>query len=144
VGAKKNTSVGPVGIQSSLIQRVSQTKPVDTNFSRYRSQTPISPSLLYNIYIYKLTGLFLANSPPLPQDPSADPYSEPRNDNLWLSLGCLAFHWSLPLLREHSRSQRHTSRDRRPCTTACPEAGRWGNMNWNSVQWGKNILYRAD
>jgi hypothetical protein len=30
--------------------------------------------------------------------------------------------------------RRNQSRDRRPCTTACPEfAGRWGQINWNSV-----------
>ncbi len=43
-------------------------------------------------------------------------------------------------------------RDWRPCTTACPVprvAGRWGNINWNSVvgrleqlRQNKNLLYR--
>ncbi len=43
---KKKTSVGPLSIQSFLIQRVSQTKPVDTNFSRYRSTSPLFHQIL--------------------------------------------------------------------------------------------------
>ncbi len=64
--------------------------------------------------------------------------------------GCAAphsFHFHFPYFlnrEEQSMYRRHTFRERRPCTTACPGCRRrWGHINWNSVRWGK-FFFLAD
>jgi hypothetical protein len=43
--------------------------------------------------------------------------------------------------KQDRQDWRYTLRDRRPCTTACLGCWAGGHINWNSVRWGKNILY---